>query len=509
MKKITSLLVTSAMVLSLASCSSTPATNESSETTVAENSETTVTEETIEETTEATTEATTEETEPAETTRKLTEPIYLPVVEGPDSIEQYEGYNLVWYDEFDGDALNLDNWNVSVARAGANNSELQAYVDSEENVYIENGKLVLNAIKGEDEDGNVSYTSGKVTTFNKMDLLYGKIVVSAKVPEGRGLWPAIWMMPTNEKRFGTWPKCGEIDIMEIICQDVNTSYSTIHYGNPHASQQGIIKLDNGSFADSFHEYSLEWEPGEMRFYTDGILVLTVNDWFTGTSESNTMAYPAPFNQEFYLQLNLAVGGTWPGDPDENTDFNKSQFEIDYVHVYQKDFYDTDVYKPEVSLRGPAYTDGNYVFDFDFSSEEEDFNGSGKWTYMNNEDGNGSADIVDQVAVITTESEGSVDYAIQFVQPNIPMKQGSTYKLSFDAWSDDDREMIACISAPNNDWIRYLPDQKINLGTSKKTYEFEFTMEGFDDPAARIEFNMGAMDSTSTIYIDNVVLIEVE
>ncbi|MCQ2466828.1 MAG: family 16 glycosylhydrolase [Clostridia bacterium] len=506
MKKVTALLIAGTMVLSLASCSSDPATPETSEPTTVASTETTEATESVEETTA---EPTIEETEPAETTRKLTEPIYLPVIEGPDSIEQYEGYNLVWFDEFDGEELNLDNWNVTVAREGANNSELQAYVDNGETVYVQDGHLVLNAIKHEDEDGKVSYTSGKVTTFNKMDLLYGKIVVSAKVPEGRGLWPAIWMMPTNERRFGTWPKCGEIDIMEIICQDTKTTYSTIHYGNPHASQQGIMKLDSGSFADGFHEYALEWEPGEMRFYTDGVLVLTVNDWFTGTSENNTMQYPAPFNQEFYLQLNLAVGGTWPGDPDENTDFTKSQFEIDYVHVYQKDYYDTDVYKPEVTLRGPAYTDGNYVFDYDFSSEEEDFNGNGKWTYYNVEDGVGSAEIVDQVAVISTEDQGSVDYAIQFVQPNIPLKQGSTYKYSFEAWSDEERDMVACITGPNADYIRYLEDQTVTLGTSKKTYEFEFTMNGFDDPAARIEFNMGATSSTANIYIDNVVLVEVE
>lgn len=505
MKKAIALLIASSMTLALASCSSNTDVIESTILTPAETAESTTSETTTETTTEV---IETEETEPVETTRKLTEPIYLPVIEGPDSIEQYEGYNLVWYDEFDGEELNLDNWNVTVARAGANNSELQAYVDSPDNVYIKDGKLVLNAIQNIDEDGKVTYTSGKVTTFNKMDLLYGKIVVSAKVPDGRGLWPAIWMMPTNERRFGTWPKCGEIDIMEIICQDVKTSYSTIHYGNPHASQQGIIKLDNGSFADDFHEYTLEWEPSEMRFYTDGVLVLTVNDWFTGTSENNTMAYPAPFNQEFYLQLNLAVGGTWPGDPDENTDFTKSQFEIDYVHVYQKDYYDTDVYKPEVVLRGPAYSDGNYVFDYDFSSEEENFDGSGKWTYYNCEDGNGSAEIVDQVAVITTEYEGTVNYAIQFVQPNIPLKQGSTYVLSFDAWSDEDREMIACITGPNADYIRYLADQTVELGTSKKKYEFTFTMDNFSDPNGRIEFNMGAANSTSTIYIDNVTLYEV-
>ena len=247
-----------------------------------------------------------------------------------------EGYKLLWSDEFDGPELDMEKWNYEMHEPGWTNAELQEYTDSTDNIYIEDGKLVIRAIKTKDEAGNDYYTSGKVTGQNKTDFLYGKVVVSAKVPIGQGLWPAIWMMPTNEGFYGQWPKCGEIDIMEILGNQPEVTYSTIHYGEPHAEQQGSYTLKDGSFADDFHEYSVEWEPEEMRFYIDGILFHTVNQWFSAVGGQDKKPYPAPFNQTFFIQLNLAVGGNWPGSPDETTDFENAKFYIDYVRVYQKE-----------------------------------------------------------------------------------------------------------------------------------------------------------------------------
>ena len=186
--------------------------------------------------------------------------------------------------------------------------------------FVRDGDLVIKAIKTEDENGNPYYTSGKVTGFGKTDFMYGKVVVRAKVPEGQGLWPAVWMMPTDERLYGSWPKCGEIDIMEVLGNQPNIAYGTIHYGNPHAQQQGIYTLASGSLADDFHDYSVEWEPGEIRYYVDDELYYTVNDWFTGEEGGDDVPYPAPFNQNFYVQMNLAVGGTWPGKPRCNNRF---------------------------------------------------------------------------------------------------------------------------------------------------------------------------------------------
>ena len=247
---------------------------------------------------------------------------------------QLDGYNLLWSDEFDGNTLNEENWNRELRDPGWTNNELQEYTASDDNIFVRDGKLVLKAIKTE-KDGKEYYTSGKVNSQNKRDFMYGKVVVSAKVPEGQGLWPAIWMMPQDEQFYGQWPKCGEIDIMEVLGNQVDTAYGTLHYGEPHAEQQGTVVLKDGStFASEFHEYSVEWEPGEFRYYIDGEHYLTINDWFTAVNGEDEKPYPAPFNQPFFVQMNLAVGGNWPGNPDETTDFDNAEFEIDYVRVYQ-------------------------------------------------------------------------------------------------------------------------------------------------------------------------------
>ena len=144
-------------------------------------------------------------------------------------VPELEGYNLLWNDEFDGDSLNEDIWNRELRDPGWTNKELQEYTDSDENIYVEDGKLILKAVKTE-KDGKDYYTSGKVNSQNKVDFTYGKVVASAKVPQGQGLWPAIWMMPQDEEHYGQWPKCGEIDIMEVLGNETDTAYtlSLIH-----------------------------------------------------------------------------------------------------------------------------------------------------------------------------------------------------------------------------------------------------------------------------------------
>ena len=411
-----------------------------------------------------------------------------------------DGYNLLWSDEFDGDTLDESIWTREERMPGWTNNELQEYTDSEDNVYVEDGHLVLRALKT-DVNGNPYYTSGKVNSQNKADFQYGKVVVSARVPEGQGLWPAIWMMPQDESYYGQWPKCGEIDIMEVLCNDTTTSYSTIHYGEPHAEQQGTITLEDGSFSSEFHEYSVEWEPGEMRFYTDGILVLTVNDWFTAEPGEDDKPYPAPFDQPFFIQMNLAVGGTWPGYPDETTDFENAQFQIDYVRVYQKDEYDTNVSKPEMEFR-EALEDGNYIYNGDFS-DAEDLDDEEDWFFLLFNEGEGEATIEDNMIVITSTNDGTEEYSVQLVQPDLPVLRGHTYRVTFDIRSDEARDCVVCVSAPHAGWIRYLQDTTIDVEEEWTTYTFEFTSDEKDDNYGRLEFNMGNHGYTSTIYITNV------
>ena len=242
----------------------------------------------------------------------------------------YTEEDLVWHDEFDGTSLNTSDWNYELHEPGWVNNELQRYVRSNQNVYVKDGCLVIQALK----DGS-NYTSGRVNTQGKRDFMYGRFEARLKVPSGKGFLPAFWMMPTNESLYGQWPKCGEIDIMEVLGSQTDTQYATLHFGEPHTMKQGVTKSSGGNFAQTFHVYACEWEPKEIRFYVDGRLFFVEHDWFT-KSGSTTKPYPAPFNQKFYIILNLAVGGNWPGNPDASTKFEENaRLVVDYIRVYQK------------------------------------------------------------------------------------------------------------------------------------------------------------------------------
>ena len=402
--------------------------------------------------------------------------------------------------------MDLTKWNYEPHEPGWTNNELQEYTTSTDNVFLRDGNLVLKALKTE-KDGITHYTSGKVTGQNKTDFKYGKVVVSAKVPEGQGLWPAIWMMPKDESYYGQWPKCGEIDIMESLGHDTTVSYSTIHYGEPHGEQQGTItKEGDESFSSKFHEYSVEWEPGEMRFYTDGELVLTCNDWFTAVEGEDDKPYPAPFDQPFFVQMNLAVGGDWPGNPDETTNFDNAEFLIDYVRVYQKDAYDTNVTKPPMTFRDPL-ADGNYIRNGDFSVAE-DLTDDIDWKFLLFYEGVGEAEIKDGEMIITSSNCGTEEYSVQLVHPDIAMYKGHRYRITFDMRADEARKCIVCISAPNAGWIRYFPDTSIDVTEEWQTYTFEFEMKEKDDNNGRLEFNMGKHGDTATIHLTNVRVEEI-
>ncbi len=423
-----------------------------------------------------------------------------------ETTPELDGYNLLWSDEFNAAKLDEDIWSYDPHEPGWTNNELQEYTTSTDNVFIRDGKLVLKGIKT-DKNGSDYYTSGKIKSQNKKDFTYGKVSVSAKVPQGQGLWPAIWMMPTDESKYGQWPKCGEIDIMEVLGNDVSTAYGTVHYGEPHGEKQGTVKLESGSYADSFHEYSVEWEPGEMRWYIDGKEYLKVNDWFTAEQGQDEKPYPAPFDQSFFVQLNLAIGGNWPGNPDSTTDFSKAEFEVDYVRVYQKPSYDTNVKKPEVTFRQPT-ADGNFVYNGDFS-EKEDLTDDKDWKFMLFSGGEGSAEIKDKEIVITSTKEGSEEYSVQLVQFEQPIVRGRKYRVTFDAYAEEERTMKVAVTAPNQGWIRYLPDTSLDLKKEKQSYKFDFEMKDKTDPTGRLEFNMGKCGSTATIHISNVRLEEVK
>lgn len=415
-----------------------------------------------------------------------------------------EGYQLKWQDNFDGDTLNRADWNVELHKKGWVNEEWQAYVDSDKNIQVKDGKLLIKPVETVNEDGTKSYTSGRINTQGKHDFKYGYFECRAKVPTGKGYLPAFWMMPTDENLYGQWPKCGEIDIMEVMGQETNKAYGTIHYGEPHDQSQGTYTVDaKDNFADQYHTYACDWEPGKITWYIDGVKFHEESDWFSAKSGQGEVAYPAPFDQPFYMILNLAVGGSWVGYPDDSTTYADQQFAVDYVKVYQKDSYDENVEKPvkNVILREPDTT-GNYINNGDFSIAEN-LSDDKNWKFLTTLDGDGKAEIKNHEMVISTVNMGTADYSIQLVQPDVPLQKGGTYKVTFDAYADEARTMIADISGPDHNYTRYWKDTKVELGTQKTTYTYAFQMTGSDDANGRLEFNLGNAASTAAVHLSNV------
>ncbi len=236
------------------------------------------------------------------------------------------GWKLVWSDEFDAPAIDRSKWTYDIGAGGWGNAELEFYTDTPENSYIEDGKLVIKAISGD------RYTSARMLTRGKYSVTYGRVEARIQVPFGQGIWPAFWMLGDDIGTVG-WPKCGEIDIMEVIGKEPSTVYGTPHMpplsGSGSVSRGGKYTLPGGArIHDAYHVFAVEWEPEEIRWYFDDVLYHTFK-------KSETPANATwIFNKPFHLLLNVAVGGRWPGYPDSTTQFPQ-YMRVDYVRVYQR------------------------------------------------------------------------------------------------------------------------------------------------------------------------------
>ena len=244
-----------------------------------------------------------------------------------------EGWELIWNDEFKNPELNLDKWSYEIGGHGWGNNELQFYTDNDSTSFIEDGNLVLRAKvvpQGTGSPDNLRYfTSARLRTSGKGDWRYGRIEVKAKLALGQGIWPAIWMLPTDWM-YGGWPQSGEIDIMEHVGYDPGHVHGSIHtesYNHKINTQRGgSLKLD--SIDTVFYVYAIEWFEDRIDFF--------INDdkYYSFQNDNNNNFKTWPFNQRFHLLINIAVGGDWPGSPDETTNF-PTEMKIDYVRVYQK------------------------------------------------------------------------------------------------------------------------------------------------------------------------------
>ena len=352
-----------------------------------------------------------------------------------------------------------------------------------------------------------SYTSGRISTQNLKTFTYGRFEVRAKVPNGQGYLPAFWLMANDENVYGQWPRCGEIDCMEVMGQDTNKLYGTIHYGNPHAESQGTYTIKDGeeSFSDGFHTFTCDWEPGKITWYVDGIKYHEESNWHSTTEGQGTLTYPAPFDQPFYIILNLAVGGSWVGNPNEETSFVDNPFVVDYVRVYQKDSYDENVTRPEVKFEPTNKPDqfGNYIKNSTFA-EAEDLTDDTNWKLLTTSDGAATAEIKDNSMVIKTEKAGTVDYSVQLVQANVPFEKGATYEVSFDAKASGNRKMNVDVKAPDRGYQSYMKTMVPELTTEMQHFSTTFVMKADSDVNGRLEFNMGNA-GLGDIVLKNVVV----
>lgn len=259
-----------------------------------------------------------------------------PIVEIDTSVTwDSREWELFWSDEFEGEAgspVNSENWTAEIGGHGWGNNELEYYTDRVENASLDGeGNLVITAIEETLPNttchyGQCRYTSARLITENNVEFTYGRVEMRAQIPRGQGIWPAFWMLGANFRQVG-WPRSGELDILENVGYEPQTVHGTVH-GSGYSGAGGIggsLHADE-AFADDFHIYAIDWDPNVIRWYVDGELffMLSANDL-----NGRTWA----FDHDFFMILNVAVGGNWPGSPDDTTVFPQRMI-VDYVRVYQ-------------------------------------------------------------------------------------------------------------------------------------------------------------------------------
>jgi beta-glucanase (GH16 family) len=255
----------------------------------------------------------------------------------PPVMPPSSGYVLTWSDDFsgaDGSTPDATKWAYDLGGGGWGNQELETYTSRAQNAQIKGGNLVITAQQETftGTDGITrNYTSARLKTQDLFKQAYGRFEARIKIPKGQGIWPAFWMLG-NDISTVSWPKCGEIDIMENIGREPGINHGSLHGPSataPTSDMTSTISLPAGSaYGDDFHVYAIEWEPGTVRFYVDA------NNYATFTQAQWPAGGQWVFDKPFFILLNVAVGGSWPGSPDATTQFPQ-QMLVDYLRVYTK------------------------------------------------------------------------------------------------------------------------------------------------------------------------------
>jgi len=372
-----------------------------------------------------------------------------------DSIKVFDqDGNLEWKDDFDGEAVNNDYWSYEVGNGhkqgipGWGNNELQYYTAGE-NARVENGRLIITVREESrsDQYGSYNYTSTRMISKDKVNMKYGKVEIRAKLPEGQGLWPAFWMLGSDIDK-NPWPGCGEIDIMEFIAGQVDTVHGTVH-GPNHFGGSGITQhyqLENGDFVDSYHTFTLEWTPDEIR-------------WFIDDQEE-------PYHVVVRTADNEAARGGEVEGPEYtknqvvNGNFNRSI--IDDMNARPDNWY---VWAGE----------GGAVADFGVKNGEFE---------------------------IDVTSLGNQTWAVQFAQ-YVDLDAGD-YRVTFEARADDPRGIIAMIQEDGGAW-RVYGQTAAELSNEMREYTYDLSLKSADIPKCLFLLGNTSNAETTTIYIDNVVL----
>jgi hypothetical protein len=240
----------------------------------------------------------------------------------------YGSWALAWSDEFNGEAIDKNTWTYDIGASGWGNNELEYYTSNAANAYVADGYLHIAALKP--SPGQRHYTSARLKSQGLFSFQYGRIEWRAQLPQGAGFWPALWLLGTNISNIG-WPGCGEIDVVENKGSDLEMDQGSLHSGS---DETAIYHFLNGDSVASFHTYDLDWTANAFLFYVDGHLYETQTRW-----SSEAGAYPTPFNQPFFIIMNIAVGGNYLGNPSRDKIDAESSFPgemlVDYVRIYNQ------------------------------------------------------------------------------------------------------------------------------------------------------------------------------
>ena len=403
--------------------------------------------------------------------------------------EQENGYTLVWSDEFDGNEVDsskwsyeLGNWkldeNGNYVTGGWGNNEQEFYTDK--NASVKDGVLTIAARKEsyvDEVQGSYDYTSSRLSTQHKFSTCGGRIEVRARCDSGKSLWPAIWMLP-EDSVYGGWAASGEIDIMEGWGSTPEKICGTIHFGDVWPNNTYLTNdytFPSGDSTENWHTYSVEWDRDEMRWYVDDDLYSTQKDWF-----SVNHAYPAPFDQNFYIILNYAIGGHFDGidgiyaEPATFANGEK-HFDIDYIRVYDKN---GDDFKPTEVTSLPL---GSYI--------------EGADAGVTNKDG---------CSVIHVENVGTLEYGVMGLILAQKVGAGEKWTLEFDVSSTAEREMV--VTAEDSEYTRYI-NEKLTISPTEQHCSFDVTFEA--DMSVDLKFQLGNIGNAAEVGAHDVTLSNIK